>query len=396
MPKSRKRKPRRSSKTRPVRRTRAANGWGEFEPWARAMVMADEAEARGDAIGALDVMNAFMIGPDGKEFWRVWRMKYLLQIANLGEILPPWATSRWICNQALQCLHEGNRDRIRRAFDAAVELRGKIDPPAVGDAADVHAWVADRSWVYRQLFLFELGGLEFFVRRIASSTLLADADSIDMWPGTPMGAYELVESGPAVVTWLDLASNTLHMDANIGSAVFVGPGEHAIGRLVPIEGGVMFECQPLSVPKQVAYAVAERPADWLQAMQAAEEPILTLTRPQDSVVSDVPALVWQLALVGDDLPPGDPGGEGFSAALSRAVLDAGARELRHEAEDRPDGEVDIWACLGAALLEPYVVAALPEVWRPADRRLFERLGEVLARPASDLCLAAAQELSEAA
>jgi hypothetical protein len=45
-----------------TRRTSPAHDrrMGEFEPWARAMVMADEAEARGDANGALDVMRAFM------------------------------------------------------------------------------------------------------------------------------------------------------------------------------------------------------------------------------------------------------------------------------------------------------------------------------------------------
>jgi hypothetical protein len=172
------------------------------------MMLAGEAEARGDANGALEVMDAFMIGPDGQPFWRPWRMKYLLQLANLAGFLPPWVTSRWICNQALHALHDRNRDRIRRAFDAYSELRGQFDPPTVADEAEAHARVVDRSWVYRQLVLYELGGLEFFVRRIASSTLLAGADSIEQWPRAPMGGFELVASAPAIVTWLDLGNGT--------------------------------------------------------------------------------------------------------------------------------------------------------------------------------------------
>ena len=37
--------------------------------------LADEAEARGDANAALDVMDAFALGPDGKPFWRPWRVE---------------------------------------------------------------------------------------------------------------------------------------------------------------------------------------------------------------------------------------------------------------------------------------------------------------------------------
>jgi hypothetical protein len=179
--------------------------------------------------------------------------------------------------------------------------------------------------------------------------------------------------------------------------MLVRPGEHVIGRLVPVAGGVMFESQPLPVPRHVAHAVAERPADWLQTLRAAlasdKDEIFTVSRHRDSVVSDVPPLLWQGALLDDDVLPDDPDDDGFTVPLARAVLDAGARELREaEVGDDPD----FWPCLGAALLEPYVVAALPDVVRAADLETFERLGRLLAEPAATLCREAAQVLFNAA
>jgi hypothetical protein len=398
MPKSRGRKPRRSSKQRPGRPRTAPSGWGELEPWARAMAMADEAEARGDANGALEVMEAFALGPDGKPFWRPWRVEYLCQIASLAAILPAWVTSRWICNQAMQCLHEGNRDRQRRAYDVAVELRGGRDQLPGVDEADAHGRVVDRDWVYRQLFLYELGGLDFFVRRIAASTLLAGAESIQDWAKTPMGGYRFEGSTPDVSTWLDLVTGQQHTTPNIGSALFVLPGEHVIGRLVPINGGELFETQPLLVPELVAGRVAERPAEWLEILRAArtepgEVQIVTHGRHHHSLLSDVPSLVWQMGLVGD-LPPCDGVDEG--ADLARFLLSAAAHELRAGLGQRPAGEVDVWPCLGAAILDPNVVRALPDAVRPRDRGSLVQLGELLAEPAATLCRGAAQELFDAA
>jgi len=363
-------------------------------------MLADEAEARGDASGALDVMEAFALGPDGQDFWRPWRIECLCQIATLASILPAWVTSRWICNQALQCLDEGSRDQKRRAYDLAVELRGGRDQLPGVDEADAHGRVVDRDWVYRQLFLFELGGLEFFTRKVASSVLLAGADSITEWSRAPMGGYELVEEGTAITTWRDLGSGELHGVAEIGSGVFVAPGEHVIGRLVPTESGRMFESRPLRVPEHLAHSVADRPADWLDLSRAFtttadDEPIVTDVPGRDGLVSDVPTYAWQLAVLGPGPAHADPYADGFARALARAVLDVVARELDLERDRCPD-EVNIWPCLGAALLEPYVVDGLVDALRPADQQVLLRLSQLLAEPAATLCREAANELFNAA
>lgn len=219
MPKSRGRKKRRSTTRRPSRPVAGQRqGWGEMEPWVRAIFAADEAEARGDALGTLDIIETFAAGPDGEFFWRPWRAKHLMQITILGPILPGWVISRWICNQALSSLHDGNRWRALRAFDVAVELRGGEENLPGRDAADAYGRVVDRDWVYRQQLLYELGGLDFFVRRVASPSLVARADSIAEWGRAPMGGYQLVGSTADTVTWLDLASGEERLVPNVAAA----------------------------------------------------------------------------------------------------------------------------------------------------------------------------------
>jgi hypothetical protein len=165
MPKSRVRKPKRSRQQEKVQYAGPSReGWGESEPWIRAMMMADEAEATGDAVATLEIMDAFATGPDGEFFWRPWRAKYLGQIAMLGPILPGWVISRWICSQAMQSLAEAKRGPMRRAFDLAVELRGGESSLPGVDLPDAHSRVLDHDWVYRQLFLYEFGGLDLFMR----------------------------------------------------------------------------------------------------------------------------------------------------------------------------------------------------------------------------------------
>ena len=134
-----------------------------------------------------EVMEAFATGPDGRYFWRPWRATYLTQIAMLGPLLPAWVTSRWICGQALQSLPAGRQDVSIRAFERAAEVRGGLAALPGADAADAHGRVIDHDWVYRQLFLYDLGGLDLFVREKASSTLLARADSVREWGRGAMG-----------------------------------------------------------------------------------------------------------------------------------------------------------------------------------------------------------------
>ena len=307
-------------------------------------------------------MSEMALGPDGKPFWRPWRVRYLTQLAYLGPLLPRWATSRWVLAQALQALQEGSRDRTRRALEIAIKVRGGEGELPGMDAMDAKCKVMDHDWVYRQVFLYELGGLDDFLRRRASADLVAGADRIREWARAPMGAYRLLDRRADVTTWEDIATGAEIRLANIGSGALVVPEERVIGRLVPIEGGSMFEaCDrrrcPDGWPRQVAQGP---PRDGSTAVLADPGPDRS-QRDRDE---------WSRKRAGQrrtrrDLavrrprrqrpdPAGLRGhvrdGEGHPGVRPRAAGDPGRRHAH-------PSDLDAWACLSAGLLEPGVSLA---------------------------------------
>ena len=351
----------------------------------RAMFTLQEVEARGDAAEGIGIIDAFLVGPDGETFWSLERMRELSQVADFGPLLPGWTYSRWTCNQAFRAMHQDARGRVLRAM----ELAGRHARP-------------DRDWVCRQQLVFELGGLDFFVRRMAASTLLARADQVDTWPQARMGGFRFVASTPSTTTWEDLDSGECVSMPNIGSSVLLQPGDLVIGRLVPVEAGLMFDSRPLHVPATVAKGVARDPLRWAELPRSARpsrggggllEPTV-----RESVVSDVPTWVWQLALLDPELldPGDDPEELPTYETMARAVLDAAAIELELLEHPRPAPELDRWPCLGAALLEPGLWGVLPSVVAPRDQVVLRELGDVIAEPAAAVCRRVARELFDAA
>jgi hypothetical protein len=261
--------------------------------------------------------------------------------------------------------------------------------------------VVDQDWVYREAFLYDLGGLARFVETRATPDLLVGADAMREWAQAPMGGFRLVGSDSHSVTWHDLAADERRAVANVGSAVFVQPGEHVIGRLVPVEGGAMFETQPLLVPRAVAHRVAERPDHWVEALRSAQgEPgeaeIVTHGRHHQCLLSDVPPVAWQLAV--DDLVDltDETTVEEYEAQVARAVLDRARLELADPSPPVAPDTLDVWPCLGAALLEPFVFTALLEVTGSMEREVLWQLGERLAEPAASVCAQVVEETRDAA
>jgi hypothetical protein len=391
MPTSRKR-PRKTRKPRQIRRAPqrsyrdrdAGEVLEESRPWIEAMLAVDEAERRGDAEGALRLMRSRMLGPDGDRFWRPWRINRVLQVTTLGEALPAWGVSRWIVAQAhevLGTLGMAADPRRGRCEELTLEIRGGLDGLSTHGEMDARCKLMDHDWVYRQLFLYELGGLRDFVVRSATPELLAGADHIHDWTKAPMTALRLVERAPGTVTWEYVETGEPLELPNIGSATMVVPGEHVLGRLVPTEAGVMLESAPLVVPQRTARRVADDPGSWTDAVAAAREDIETAGF-EHGLVSDVRQLIWQLGL--HDFRQPLPEASELDAHFARRALATARACLDVRSVWQPD-DLDPWGCLRAALLEPGVVMRVPAVGGSGDIEVFERLSHLLAPPADVVC-----------
>lgn len=378
MPKSRGRRVRRTSGTDVHREPTGP------APDLGLMLRVDDAERHADAEAALRLILASPGGPRA-EFWRPWRISRLTQLMTLGPMLPAWVTSRWILEQALQDLSPATRSTTAGAMDAAVALRGGPAALPGTDPTDARVKVLDGDWVYRQTYLFDLGGLETFLRDRASAELIASADRIDEWARATMGGFQLVGHGPTVTTWADLASGEVVDVPALGSGVLMLPGEHAIGRLVPIEGGRMFETAPLAVPEYVARQVADDPFCWRDALEEDREAggQVKTGGHRFGFIADVPDVVLLLTVLPDLDWKADPSDAEIVAALMSTANDALAEHagLRRG----PADEVSLWPCLAAAVVDPLIVSAVVNAPGTADAAVLERLGGLLAEPAGAVC-----------
>ncbi len=361
----------------------------ETRPWIETMLAVDEAERRGDAVEALRLISGRVVGPDGLPFWRPWRVSRLSQVTMLGAELPAWAVSRWVVAQAHETLGTPGGRRRQRCEEIALEIRGGLDGLSSHGVQDARCKLMDHDWVYRQLFLYELGGLSEFMRRAATPDLLAGADRIHDWVRAPMTALRLVERAPATVTWEYVETGEQLDLPNIGSAALVVPGEHVLGRLVPVESGLMLEGAPLVVPLRTARRVADDPSSWMEAVALAREDLETGGFEQ-GLTSDVRQMIWQFALH-DRRHPVPPAGELDRYLARRAV--ALARECLDGESGWQVDEVDPWACLHAALLDWGVVMQLPAVLGRDDTEMLERLSHLLAAPAGVVCRDLVTQLS---
>lgn len=215
-----------------------------------------------------------------------------------------------------------------------------------------------------------------------------------------MGGYQSFGSTSDQSLWCDLGTGQTFRTPNIGSDVLVVPGDHVIGRLVPVRDGSLFESPPLVVPAGVAREVAQRPAEWCDVLEAARAESgrlpFTTTMSHRPLACDVPTLVWQMALVDEHRMPAGDDVDALAAAQVRSVLDTAERELRLEDDERPDWAVDVWPCLGAALLTPWVVETLATMAQPSDAETLRGLAARLAEPAASVCLDLAATILRAA
>lgn len=262
MPKSRKHRRKQPPRPGPSStRLRPRVGSAEWLPYAAHLLAVDQAEQRGDARGALDLIEQRLFGPDGEVFWRYERILRLSQLTTLGPWLPRWATSRWLLELALQELGPA----LARVLRVVEEIHGGWDHVRRPAGEDPRIKVVDHDWVFRQVALYEFGAIERLLRH-GSPDLIAGADRIHEWASAPMGGFRYVERRSAVTVWESLMTGDRHETANIGSAALLVVGECVIGRLVPIDDGQMFETVPMRVPEDVARAIAAEPGRWIDVL----------------------------------------------------------------------------------------------------------------------------------
>lgn len=365
----------------------------------------DAAEARGDVFTALHLIQNDLAtrSGTGTGFWRPERLRRLCQLALFGPVLPGWVTSRWILAQACQHLDPRRRGVGLKAIDIAVETRGGVETLRGHDQMDAAAKVMDHDWVCRQLLLYELGALRNFVSRGAAPDLLAGADHIEEWMCTPMGGFRLVEETPTSLRLLDLGSGEEVEVLNIGAAALLALDECAIGRLVPIQGGAMFETAPLYVPDYVAERVAADPSGWVDAVATgcqearARGDLMPTERAEFGMVTDVPSFVRiGSALRLQEERSGCPStglwttevAERAQVGLIRAALDEHPWET--------GWGVSPWPVVGAALMEPGVSEALEQTLTSVDEPGLLRLADRLAGPAGGWCHELAMDVRDAA
>lgn len=361
----------------------------------------DAAEARGDAWAALQIIERDLASRGDEFFWRPEKSERLLQLVTLGSALPRWATSRWILAQALQTLDQNNRVRTRRAFD----LASSVSPSQLDgqwNDIDRRVEVMDHDWLFRQMFLYELGGLAYFLSRVASADLVAGADRIHQWARTSMGGFRLLREQAQSLTWLNLTDDTEVETINLGTASLSELGDCAIGRLVFTEDGSMFETAPLFVPERVARTVADDPSGWVAALTAAgksadsgEDAIVTSGH-DFRLLTDVPGIVERLVTAEvHERMSGRPVVIETGAdvqALRRGLIRAA---LDQQLPDRVLGFTP-WPSVAATLLHPTVLADLGDSAGAEDGPKFRRLASLLGGPAADICPNLADELEAAA
>ncbi|MFD4326514.1 hypothetical protein ACFWQC_17885 [Nocardioides sp. NPDC058538] len=354
-------------------------------PYWPAMFAVNDAEARGDVKSALEIIHTTSAQLDKEQFWHPSRLERLEQLRLLEALMPRWAHSRWIVAQAMQSTQARNQWRMSKAIRVALDVRGGPDPGR--DREDDRIQILDRDWVYRQTFLYELGGLEAFLRHNASGDLIAGADRIWEWVRAPMRGLRLLGHEPRHLLWEDPRTGGQLTTINIGAGLLVDDGECVIGRIVPIDDGLMFETAPLRVPEEVAYAVADEPERWIDAL-----------RDRTGRPGHEPGEIWTHRGLRDyglltDIPYG----------LVNLAMDAGLHVFRNpdddglgELDELFNHPADYPACLAAWLMRPATITALSSGTPPDALAALGGFAEFVHEPAASLIHDLAEHREEAA
>lgn len=195
----------------------------------------------------------------------------LAQLASLGDELPEWVWARWIAYQAIRCedpdTETGAMQRLalKYAIETFHEDQLADCHAKGGDPIKVVAWVASESWLFHQLLVHEMGGLERFVDELAAGRLVEHAALARSWSGAWLGGYQVGASLPSGrLRVQDAATDSWVEVLDLGARAVVDHAGWVVGRLVPSGVGdlLMFDTPPMPVPERVARGVAGSTEPW--------------------------------------------------------------------------------------------------------------------------------------
>jgi hypothetical protein len=201
----------------------------------------------------------------------------LTQLASLGDELPGWVWARWIAYQAARCEDPDTETGTIQRLALTYALETFHDDQLAdchadgGDPLKVAARVMGESWLFHQVLVHELGGLERFVDELATGRLAEHAALARSWVGAPLGGYLLGPSLPGGrLRAEDLGAGTSIEVLDLGARASAGDGGWVLGRLVPSGVGdlLMFDTPPIGVPEGVAREVAEAAQPWARVTEA--------------------------------------------------------------------------------------------------------------------------------
>jgi hypothetical protein len=298
----------------------------------------------------------------------------LTQLASLGDELPDWVWARWIAYQATRCedpdTETGTMQRLALKYAMETFHDDQLADCHAdgGDPVRVVSRVLGESWLFHQVLVHEMGGLERFVDEVATGRLAQHSALARSWAGARLSGFLVGPSLPGGRLCVeDLAAGSRTEVLDLGARANAGDGGWALGRLVPSGVGdlMMFESPPIAVPEHLARDVAASPQPWTcikQVLDAGDLVDRDFMRGDHELVTDVLGL--ELLRIGT--APGDL--ERVTAQLHSGrdeIPRAAFRILRRAADGEiPDSDA------------PHVAAAVLQPGARADaRRMLVREGQ---------------------
>jgi len=327
----------------------------------------------------------------------------LTQLASLGDELPDWVWARWIAYQAVRCEDPDTETGTIHLLALTYAMETFHDDQLAdchadgGDPVKVVSRVLGESWLFHQVLVHELGGLERFLDELATGRLAEHAALARSWVGAPLSGYLL---GPRLpggrLRVEDLAADTWTEVLDLGARANAGAGGWVLGRLVPSGVGdlLMFDSPPIAVREDVARDVAAASQPWTRIKEAFDAGDLVerdFMRADHELVTDVNSIellrigtapadlervTAQLRSGRDEIPraafrilrrAADGGVRDSDAPhVAAAVLQPGARDDARRMLLR-EGQYDVWARWAALVHEPArgLLLALAEASRAA-------------------------------